>query len=196
MKALRIAGNTFIVLGLTMAFFLVYEVVGTSAITHHHQDVLARTFDEPTVAPTKGAPPAPPPKLGAPVARLRIPVIALDRIVVEGTGIEQLKFGPGHYVGTAFPGAHAAVGIAGHRTTWGAPFYNISKLVRGDLLTLETHSGTFTYRVTSHRIVDPADAWVLKGDPASKAVGKLTLTTCHPRYSAAHRLVVWADLVV
>ena len=194
MKLLRATGTVLLVLGATIAFFVLYELVGTNMATNRHQAALARAFasenaDDPTVGASRA------PALGRPVARIEIPSIGVDKIVVEGTGLPQLALGPGHYSRTPLPGAPGVVGIAGHRTTHGAPFYDISHLKRGDVILIEMHNRTFTYRVTAKKIVNPKDDWVLKGDPASNATSKLTLTTCTPRFSAAHRLVVWADQV-
>jgi sortase A len=129
---------------------------------------------------------------GSAVAILRIPKIDVDYVVVEGTDTESLKRGPGHYTETAYPWEDSgAVGIAGHRTTYGAPFWSLDELREGDRVVLATEFGIFTYRVTSTRIVPPSDGSVLAqtDDPT------LVLTTCHPRFSSAERLIVFADRV-
>ena len=123
---------------------------------------------------------------------LVIPRIGLNDYVVEGVGAAQLAEGPGHYPGTAQIGGQGNVGIAGHRTTHGAPFYDLNELQPGDLIYLTNLAGqTFTYKVTTHFIVVPSDGSVLS--PAT--VPSLTLTTCNPRFSATNRLVVRATLV-
>ena len=112
--------------------------------------------------------------------------------MVEGVGASQLAEGTGHYPGTAPIGGNGNVGIAGHRTTHGAPFYSLNKLHPGDLIYLTNTSGqTFTYQVTSQLIVAPNDTAVLNPTPTRT----LTLTTCNPIYSATQRLIVHATLV-
>jgi sortase A len=116
----------------------------------------------------------------------------LDMVVVEGTGTESLKKGPGHYTQTAYPWEDSGrVGIAGHRTTYGAPFWSLDKLREGDPITLHTEYGVFEYRVTRHQIILPSESWVL--DQTKEPT--LVLTTCNPRFSASQRLVVFADRV-
>lgn len=117
--------------------------------------------------------------------------------VVEGTSVEALKRGPGHYPETAAPGAEGNFGVAGHRTTFGAPFYNLDELeARDEVLVTDRAGRRHTYRVVETRIVRPDDSWVLADDPlGTGAGGMLTLTTCHPRFSAAQRMIVFAELV-
>jgi sortase A len=113
-------------------------------------------------------------------------------VVVEGTDTESLKKGPGHYARTAYPWEdHGRVGIAGHRTTYGSPFWALDELEAGDRIVLATEYGVFDYRVTGSRIIAPSDGSVLR--PTDEPT--LVLTTCHPRFSAAQRLVVFADRV-
>lgn len=211
MKALRVTGNVFILIGATFLFFVVYELIGTSAITAGHQRALATEFEEPdddpvVVEPSPSpeptetkepeAPPPPPPKLGSPIARLRIPSIDVDMIVVEGTSLDELAKGPGHYRETPLPGQRGPVGIAGHRTGWGSPFIDLDRLGRGDRIIIELKDDQrFVYEVTNTRVVDPGDVWVLNGDPRSDAEYSLTLTTCTPKYTSRNRLIVWADQV-
>jgi sortase A len=128
---------------------------------------------------------------GEAIGRLRIAAIDLNIVVVEGTDTESLRKGPGHYPETAFPGQSGTVAIAGHRTTYLAPFRNIDELGRGDEVTLEMPYATFTYRFEKQRIVDPTQVGVVRD------VGhdRLVLTACHPLYSAAQRIVVFARLV-
>jgi sortase A len=125
---------------------------------------------------------------GAAVARLRIPRIGLDVVVVRGTRPDDLKRAPGLLDSAALPGEAGTTAIAGHRTTYGAPFRHIDKLRRGDPLTLATPYGTFRYAVEGTRIVDPGDLSVLR------TVGhrRLILAACHPLFSAARRIVVYA----
>jgi sortase A len=124
------------------------------------------------------------------VAVLRIPRISADVVVVEGVDEPQLALGPGHYPGTPFPGEAGNAAIAGHRTTYGHPFYNLDQLQPGDSIEATTVQGSFSYRVVRSLVVNPSDGAVL--DPS--ATPELTLTTCNPRYSASQRLVVQAVL--
>jgi sortase A len=125
---------------------------------------------------------------GAAVARLEIPRIGLDAVVVRGTRPDDLKRAPGLLDAAALPGRRGTAAIAGHRTTYGAPFRHIDRLRRGDRLTVATPYGTFRYAVEGTRIVDPGDLSVLR------TVGhrRLVLTACHPLFSAARRIVVYA----
>jgi sortase A len=201
MKALRVAGNLFILVGATLLLFVVYEFVGTSLVTNGRQDALAQEFETIIAPPLPSASPSPTPtkkhrrKGPQPLGRIRIPKIGVKKIVVEGTSLESLAYGPGHYVDTPLFGAVGTTGIAGHRTGWGSPFFNLDRLARGDDVFLETKEAIYTYRVTSTRIVNPGDYWVLQGDPKSKATKKLALTTCTPKFTSRDRLVVWADLI-
>ena len=119
---------------------------------------------------------------------IRIPAVHLDMAFVEGTGQDALAKGPGHYPNTPMPGAGGNVAIAGHRTTHLAPFWAIDSLHAGDDVTLITRDGRFVYRVVWVGVAAPDADWVL----AQTGVPSLTLTTCWPRFSASHRLVVRA----
>ena len=139
---------------------------------------------------------------GDAIARLRAPKIGLDKIVVEGVEVDDLRNGPGHYRSTPMPGQSGNAAIAGHRTTYGAPFNRIDELEPGDDILVSTLQGDFTYKVlpqtdgngvvSGHLIVRPNDVWVL--DDAGD--NRLTLTACHPKYSASQRIIVQASLVV
>jgi sortase A len=125
------------------------------------------------------------------VGFLTIPRIGMtDDVIVQGVGTDQLRQGPGHYPGTPLPGAPGNVAIAGHRTTYAAPFYNLNELQAGDPITIQTVGGTFHYAVTQSMTVAPTDNAVLD----STSQSEVTLTTCNPRYSATQRLVVVALL--
>jgi sortase A len=127
---------------------------------------------------------------GEGIGRIKIPSIDLDMVFVQGTDTASLQKGPGHYPDTAFPGQGRTVGIAGHRTTYLAPFRHIDQIDDGDEITLEMPYGTFVYRVSKHEIVDPSDVQIVDD------VGheRLVLTACHPVYSAAQRYAVFAEL--
>jgi sortase A len=127
---------------------------------------------------------------GDPLGRIRIPAIDVSEVFVEGTGTGDLRRGPGHYPATPLPGQRGTVAIAGHRTTYGAPFHDVDDLRRGDRIELAMPYGVFTYRVERTRIVPPTATEV------TDRVGhdRLVLSACHPLYSAAQRIVVFARL--
>jgi sortase A len=115
--------------------------------------------------------------------------IHLDMVVVEGTSTADLERGPGHYPATAFPWEdHGRVAIAGHRTTYLRPFWSLDSLRLGDLIRIRTEFGTFTYRVDGSQVVLPTAMWVAR----QTSQPSLVLTTCDPRFSASHRLAVFA----
>ena len=111
-------------------------------------------------------------------------------MVVEGTNTPDLRKGPGHYTGTPLPGQSGNASIAGHRTTYGHPFYNLDSVKVGDPIVLTTLQGIFVYDATRSFVVSPSDTTVVDNVFADQ----LTLTTCNPRFSATTRLVVQAKL--
>ncbi|MCP4224626.1 MAG: class E sortase [Actinomycetia bacterium] len=150
-------------------------------------------------APNQPQPPLP--AEGEVLGRIEIPSIGVSKVISQGVERDTLRQGPGHYPSSALPGYGGNVAIAGHRTTHGAPFLDLDHLVPGDLITVETVDGVFTYAVEDHRgpdedqrghtIVDPSAVEVI----ADSGDDRLTLTACHPRYSARQRIVVSALLV-
>jgi sortase A len=129
---------------------------------------------------------------GDAIGRIRAPAMAgLDIVVVQGTDTASLQKGPGHFPETPFPGEGGTVGIAGHRTTYLAPFRHIDSMKPGDRIVLEMPYATITYRVQRTAVVDPSDIGVVK------RVGyeRLVLSACTPLYSAAHRFIVFAKAV-
>ena len=128
---------------------------------------------------------------GDPIVRISIPALGLGRAVVNGTQTDDLRKGPGLIESTELPGLGGTTGVAGHRTTYGAPFHSIDKLKKGNRIFIGTPYGRFEYRVTHQRIVKPSDVWVLE------RIGRerLVLSACHPLYSAAQRIIVFADFV-
>lgn len=125
---------------------------------------------------------------GDAIGRIALPSLGREYFLVEGTETEDLRSGPGHYRDTPLPGDAGTVAIAGHRTTYGAPFRTIDQLERGDPIRIEMPYGRFTYRVEETRIVEPTEVSV------KRAVGydRLILSACHPLYSATQRIVVLA----
>jgi sortase A len=125
---------------------------------------------------------------GDAIAKLEIPRLGLDAVVVDGTSVGDLRRGPGRHLDSFMPGERQLVYVAGHRTTYGAPFSDIDKLRVGDPITVEVPYATIEYRVTSHRIVDDNDLSVLK----SPGHELLILQACHPRFFASERYLVYA----
>jgi sortase A len=130
-------------------------------------------------------------KTGQPIGRIRINSIGVNKVMVEGTTTAVLPKGPGHYPATPLPGAPGTVAFAGHRTTYGAPFRKVDKLEKGDLIELDMPYAKVSYEVERLRIVKPTDTWVTE----RKGYNRLVLTACHPLYSAAQRIVVFARQV-
>ena len=200
-------GRLLIWVGAIVLLFVAYQLWGTNIAEARAQDDLESEFEDrlattttttttATTRPTSRsttttAPdPPPPPDDGEAVARLVIPRIGVDKIVVEGVGRTDLEKGPGHYPGTPLPGQPGNAAIAGHRTTYGAPFNRIDELVAGDEILVTTLQGSFTYEVIGHEIVAPSAVEVVddQGDD------RLTITSCHPKYSARERIVLTAEL--
>jgi sortase A len=179
-RFLRGFGKTLITLGVLVLLFVAYELWGTGLLTERAQNRLRDDIREHGLA----ARPIPGNALGF----IRIPRMELDMVFVEGSDVEALKKGPGHYADTPLPGEPGNVGIAGHRTTYLHPFWDLQKLRPGDIIELETRRGTFRYSVRWQRVVGPLDTFVLD----RTKVPSLTLTTCHPRFSARERLIVRA----
>lgn len=127
---------------------------------------------------------------GDPLGRISIPRTDNSFVFIEGTGTDSLKKGPGHYGGTALPGERGTVSIAGHRTTYAAPFRELNKLNKGDPITLTMPYGKFVYSVEGSRAVPPTETTVL----GVVHYDRLVLTTCTPLGSADKRLVVTARL--
>jgi LPXTG-site transpeptidase (sortase) family protein len=130
---------------------------------------------------------------GEALGRIQIAKLGVDYVFVQGTAGASLRKGPGHYAGqTQLPGEGGVVGIAGHRTTYEAPFRDVNELQAGDRIVLRMPYGRFTYEVTDHRIV-PADYG--QAFAPTGAGERLVLSACHPLYSATHRILVNARLV-
>jgi sortase A len=128
---------------------------------------------------------------GEGIGRLESEPVGFDYVMIEGTETAALKKGPGRYPETALPGQGRTIGVAGHRTTYGAPFREINELGEGDRIVLEMPYGTFVYGFEKSRIVDPTETEIVR-DVGSE---RLVLTACHPLYSAAERYAVFARLV-
>jgi sortase A len=128
-------------------------------------------------------------KTGQPIGRIKLPTLGDHWVVVQGTDLDTLRKGPGHYPATLFPGERGTVAIAGHRTTYLAPFRNIDQLKPGQHIVLAMPYGTFTYAVEKTQIVTPDATWITRRVPGAN---RLVLSACHPLYSASHRIIVFA----
>jgi sortase A len=183
--------------GLILLLFAAWQLWGTSIQQAHAQRTLKTEFqqhvDQRTLIPAAPSlisadASVPSPKNGAVVGHLQIPAIGVDQYVVQGTNEGDLAEGPGHYVGTAMPGQAGNIAIAGHRTTYGAPFNQLDRLQVSDKIVLTTLTGeVLTYVVSQPPVaVSPNDVAVL--NPFDD--NRITLTTCNPKYSSSQRLVV------
>lgn len=207
MRILEFVGKLLISIGVGILLFVGWTLWGTGIYTDRQQSALADEFDAaPRFEPEEtGGPPANfAPEPGEPVFKLEIPAIDLRKVVVEGVGTEDLRLGPGHYpecregfspplcmgFDSPWPGETGRVIVSGHRTTYGQPFWDLDKLQKGDEIETLTRWGDFTYVVTRKTIVAPTDPTIVR--PSD--VAELVLTTCNPRFSAAERLIVFAEL--
>ncbi|MGZ4692301.1 MAG: class E sortase [Acidimicrobiales bacterium] len=231
-RGLGAVGRLMIRCGVLILLFVVYQLWGTGIHTTQAQSDLGRQFKaaqaelgatDPapsttadTAAPAGPtstiAPPAPAdgslvaPDPGQPIGQITIPRIGADFYMVEGVDLKWLKEGPGHFPSTPLPGQAGNAAIAGHRTTYKAPFNRIDELEPGDQITITTLQGTFTYQVLpqapsdpadptsaplGHRVVSPSQVEIL----SDKGDNRLTLMACNPKYSARQRIVVEAVLV-
>ena len=128
---------------------------------------------------------------GSAIGELRIPRLGTRQVVVKGTAADDLRKGPGTFSGVGLPGVPGTAAIAGHRTTYGAPFRHLDRLRSGDVVRLEMPYAVLAYRVQGTKVVEPDDLSVLQRRPYDR----LVLSACHPLYSASHRIVVFARLV-
>ncbi|MFT6291684.1 MAG: sortase A [Ilumatobacter sp.] len=129
---------------------------------------------------------------GDALARIEIPKIGVNDIIVAGVQTGDLKKGPGHFPDTPLPGQLGNAAIAGHRTTYGQPFRNVDQLDPGDEIRVTTLSGVFVYKVTGTQIVSPSDYQVVATTDPTRA--NLTLTSCHPVFTARERIVIFSEL--
>jgi sortase A len=217
-RALRIVGvvgKVLIAAGVLILLFVVFQLWGTGLHEARAQDELQGQLDamlaaappttvssssgssDPkhpttTVAPKVAAEADIAPDIGEPVGRIEIPKVHVNKITVQGVSLEQLDRAPGHYPQTPFPGQAGNASFAGHRTTYGAPFFHVDRLKAGDKIFFTTVQGRFTYLVQKVFIVEPDDVWVLK--TATDHPNTLTLTACHPKTDLTKRIIVRAVL--
>jgi sortase A len=203
-KFLRGTGWSLIGLGCFVLYFLIYQLVGTNAAADNQQDSLRkeleRNWTSQAGVPANNRPEAVSGKaipVGKGIALLQIPKIKVEKVVVQGVSRADLKKGPGHVPSTVMPGQAGTFAISAHRTTYGGPFFKLNELVKGDIITVIDRTSIFTYSVTSTRIVRPTDTEVLNNVRGrdGKVKPTIVLTTCHPRFSAKQRLIVFGDLV-
>lgn len=226
MQALRAIGWTLIVAGVVVLLYVVYALWFTGFETDRAQDDLHQRWeqqladadganDPPDTAEGEGNPTG-----GADqgddaaqddeavpaeaVAKLEFnrpdsddrPVSDEPFFVVDGVNRQALTRGPGHYPDTAAPGEDGNFAVAGHRTTYGSPFFSLQELSQGDEIVVTDRSGQeHVYEFAGREIVSPGARWVLGDDPLDSERPTVTLTTCHPRFSAAQRMVVFGELV-
>jgi sortase A len=206
-RVLSGTGQLLITAGVVVLLFVGYELWWTGVTTRHDQHVLLGNLRREWA---RGQSVKDPP-VGSALAILRIPRLGkhYEFAVVQGTSTADLIKGPGHYPGTAMPGQIGNFAVAGHRTTYLHPFYDLNELRVGDPIVIQTRTTWFTYRVQDipgtparhQEIVSPSDvsvAYAVPDQPNPDAVPTarvLTFTSCNPRYSAAQRIVVHALLV-
>lgn len=180
-----------------LLLFVTYELWGTGRYTQQQQDRLGkellREWNRDVTNERV--------KLGSGLALLRIPRLGdgYRYVVIEGVSRADLRKGPGHYPGSAMPGQVGNFVVSGHRTTYSAPFNRLDKLRPGDKILVDTRRTQFVYQMTSRRIVSPTAVEVtapVPNHPGREPTEKMiTLTTCHPKYSAAKRLIIFGRLV-
>ena len=214
MTWVRILGKLLISVGVGVFLFVLWILYGTGFYTARQQNQLAEEFDRMPAFEIRteegkplpaGPPPGYDPPPGEPVFRMHLPTIEEDpMVVVEGVDTEELKLGPGHYPSCragfsrplctpyeeTFPGERGRVIVSGHRTTYGQPFWALNEMEEGDPIHFETRWGEYTYRVTDKQVVPANSAEIVV--PSDKY--EVVLTTCNPRFSAAERLIVYAEL--
>ncbi|HZB29841.1 MAG TPA: class E sortase [Streptosporangiaceae bacterium] len=195
---IRSFGELCITAGLILLLFVAYELWGTGRYTAGQQNRLSqelnRDWQNDKVTTERV-------RLGRGMALIRIPRLGENYrfVIIEGVSVADLRKGPGHYPGSALPGHIGNFVVSGHRTTYQAPFNRLDRLRDGDTILIDTRTKQYVYRVTGQRIVMPTDVEVTapvpfhpKQRPSQRLI---TLTTCHPKYSAARRLIVFGRLV-
>jgi sortase A len=205
-RVARLAGEVMITFGLILLLFAAYEVWGKAAIVNEHQHDLNAQLEEQWADPTVGgssgpgtnptATPVTPPLPGNGIARLYLPRLDKQWVVVEGVSPADIRYAPGHYPGTAMPGEKGNFSVAGHRIS--AIFWDLDQIGPGDAVVVETRDNWFIYRVTEQLVVVPTAVEVVAPVPGQpgKAPSEpmLTLTTCNPKFDNYQRLIVHARL--
>jgi sortase A len=201
---MRATGEVLITLGLVILFFAAYEVWGKTAIVGAHQDDLDRqlaqdwgaTTPQPS-APSSASPPPHNVPPGGAIARMYIPRLHKQWVVVQGVAPADIRYAPGHYPETAMPGAVGNFSVAGHRTP--AIFWDLDKMRDGDPIVVETRDTWYIYRVTRTHVVSPHAVQVVAPVPNRPGVAPtkamMTVTTCNPKWDNYQRLIVHGELV-
>jgi sortase A len=216
-RIFAVACRILVIAGVLVLLFVAYQLWGTSVRTAQAQRALDDEFaarldavaGAGAVVADTGSPPAEtaaalPPELiparGEGAGRIVVPAIGLDWTFVEGVSVSDLKKGPGHYPETPLPGQAGNAALAGHRTTYGQPFHDLDQLQPGDEVVVTTIQGRYVYEVRETMVVEPhqvevlgQDFWDFDGNPDTFE-NTLTLTACHPKFSAAERIIVAAEL--
>ena len=215
-KVVRGVGWTLVVAGAVVLLYVVYLLWFTGLETNRAQGELAETFgledadgsfpqldgDDPQALNPDDSLPEGPVDPGEAYAAIWFERdgerIVNDDIlyVVEGVSLDVLRQGPGHYPESERPGGEGNLSIAGHRTTYGSPFWSLNELTDGDTIHVVDREGReWVYAYREQQIVAPNELWVIGEDPLETGEPTITLTTCHPRGSAAQRLIAWGELV-
>jgi LPXTG-site transpeptidase (sortase) family protein len=207
---LRGCGELLITLGAVVLLLAAYQVWGKTAVVASHQQELDRQLAQDWLAPAPTGSPSPaatgeaaqpaPVPLGPPpghaIARLYLPKLGKYWVVVEGVGLDDIRYAPGHYPNSAMPGQVGNFSVAGHRNP--ATFWELDRVAAGDVVVVETRDTWYVYRVTRNHIVDPGAVEVVAPVPGQPGVEPtdpmLTLTTCHPKWDNDQRLIVHAQL--
>ncbi|MDS1270500.1 class E sortase [Lipingzhangella sp. LS1_29] len=192
----RLFGELLITAGVVMLFFAAYQIYGKQLETNREQEQLVQAFEEGSgdggEADTTEAEALP----GEAHSRMYVPSLDQDWVVVEGVSQADIEYGPGHYPGSADPGEEGNYAVAGHRVP--AVFWDLDQLASGDEIVLEDEDSFYTYEVTQNHVVMPDQTDVVEANPddpgAEPDRALVTLTTCHPKFSNAERLIVHAEL--
>jgi sortase A len=205
-------GEVLITLGAVVLLLAAYQVWGKAAVVASHQLALDRQLTQDWIVPAPTVSPSPEPEdepddqaqpapLGPPpghaIARLYIPKLGKYWVVVEGVGLDDIRYAPGHYPASAMPGQVGNFSVAGHRNP--ATFWDLDRVVAGDSVVVETRDTWYVYQVTRNHIVTPDAVEVVApvpGQPGAEPTDPmLTLTTCNPKWDNSQRLIVHARLV-
>jgi len=183
-RLLNVLGRTMVVAGLLLLSFVAYQLWGTGIAEGRSQSAMATQFVKPQpVQPT----------FGGLVGRITIPSIGVSKYVVAGARLKDLERGPGLFPGSPLPGQKGNVAIAGHRTTFGAPFGRIDEIQDKEKIILESKDGTFIYTVDGEpKIVSATDTAVTK--TINPEIATLTLVSCYPKWTSTQRIIVVATL--
>lgn len=195
-RLLDAVGRALIAGGLLLLAFTAYQLWGTGIEQARSQRALERQFETTAVvtATTQQPGMTTVPRVPVPgdsVGRIEIPSLGVDEWMVAGARLSDLEKGPGVFAGSVLPGQTGNLAVAGHRTSYGAPFGDLDKLREGDAIIYTTAGGTFTYEVTGSKVVPPTEVGVL-AQTKDRAI--TTLVTCHPKWTSKNRLIVTAEL--